>query len=400
MKILLKDVIALITDCKELFCSYFMKTILFWMCEEFPSSKWKPENLIFCFMRCLRRLIYCVEYKVCPHYFIPENNLFENKIQGHAQERLLNNLYILNSYGWKCILFSDQISHFNVLASDISKETSYSYAKFVERLLNSHTFNIDIFGSFFCLVLEKVIYKVLSSKSSKIKYLYTFYLSSLCSASWRSLPVEDMSSNKSTYKRFTTSISTLLFNTRHDAVSGWLMLASFFYKRKQYNTALHILQYSLLKCSPEKLHQFMQFSDIHYELFNLHLFSNMACVQVCKYLLLGFVFIKNLQPDELHMLEEYFLPPTVYAHFLRLLCYYNLKNSRQCWNSLCDLQLAIEDNYFISNPVLKSTFYNILGIGVHLLGDIETAIQAFVYSIELFPDQKNNKAFQILSLIR
>ncbi|XP_052075889.1 nucleotidyltransferase MB21D2-like [Mytilus californianus] len=94
LKILLKDVIALDRECKELLYSYFMKTILFWICEELPLSIWKPENLIFCYMRCFRRHIYCVEYTVCPHYFIPENNLFENKIYGHAQEILLNKLYI------------------------------------------------------------------------------------------------------------------------------------------------------------------------------------------------------------------------------------------------------------------------------------------------------------------
>ncbi|XP_052076204.1 uncharacterized protein LOC127714220 [Mytilus californianus] len=47
LKILLKFVIVLDKDCKELLCSYFMKTILFWICEELPSSIWKPENLMY-----------------------------------------------------------------------------------------------------------------------------------------------------------------------------------------------------------------------------------------------------------------------------------------------------------------------------------------------------------------
>ncbi|XP_052077029.1 uncharacterized protein LOC127715050 isoform X1 [Mytilus californianus] len=212
MKILLKDVIALDVDCKELLCSYFMKTILFWICEELPLSIWKPENLISCYMRCFRRLIYCVEYKVCPHYFMPENNLFENKIRGQAQETLLNKLYILNSYGWQCVLLSDQISNLNALASGKSKETNYLYAKSVERLLNSHMFFCDFLGSTVYFLLEKVIYKVLSSKSSKIKNLYTYYLSKLCCKSERFLPLEDMSCNKSNYKGYNTYISTLLLH--------------------------------------------------------------------------------------------------------------------------------------------------------------------------------------------
>ncbi|XP_052076604.1 uncharacterized protein LOC127714574 [Mytilus californianus] len=401
MKILLKDVIALDIDCKELLCSYFMKTILFWICEELPLSKWKPENLIFCYMRCFRRLIYCVEYKVCPHYFIPENNLFENKIQGQAQETLLNKLYILKSYGWQCILLSDQISNLNVLASDKSKETRYLDAMSVKRLLDSQTLSCDIFLNIVHSVLEKVIYKVLSTKSSKIKYLSTYYLSKFCFKSERFLQLEDMSCNKSIYKEYNSYISTLLLKTRHDAVSGWLMLASFFYKRKQYKTALHIIQYSLLKCTPEKLHPFMQFSDIHCELVNVPVFSEMTYVQLCKYLLLDLVIFKicKLQPDELQKEIYELIPPIVYSHFLRFLCHYHLKNSRQCWDSLRDLQLTIDENYFIATPIFKATSFYILGRSFQLLGDIESASQAFLQSIELNPYKRYNSSFRKVSLI-
>ncbi|XP_076072060.1 cyclic GMP-AMP synthase-like receptor 2 [Mytilus galloprovincialis] len=84
LKILLKDVINIYS--KALLCSYFLKTIIFWVSEELQPSVWTPEHLIPCFMKCFRRLIYCVNYSVCPHYFIPENNLFENKIEGIEQQ--------------------------------------------------------------------------------------------------------------------------------------------------------------------------------------------------------------------------------------------------------------------------------------------------------------------------
>ncbi|VDI49266.1 cyclic GMP-AMP synthase, partial [Mytilus galloprovincialis] len=114
LKIVLKDVLAIHSECKDLLCSYFLKTIMFWISEELPLSIWKPNNLIPCFMRCYKRLIYCVEHSVCLHYFIPENNLFENKIEGRSREILLEKLSTLHSYGWQCVLFSDQISNFHV----------------------------------------------------------------------------------------------------------------------------------------------------------------------------------------------------------------------------------------------------------------------------------------------
>ncbi|XP_063409072.1 uncharacterized protein LOC134692546 [Mytilus trossulus] len=57
LKIILKDVISNDSECKDLLCSYFLKTIMFWISEELPSSVWKPDNLITCFMRCFSRLV-------------------------------------------------------------------------------------------------------------------------------------------------------------------------------------------------------------------------------------------------------------------------------------------------------------------------------------------------------
>ncbi|XP_076071372.1 uncharacterized protein LOC143042796 [Mytilus galloprovincialis] len=378
-----------------------MKTILFWICEELPLSLWKPENLISCYMRCFRRLIYCAEYACCPHYFIPENNLFGNKIHGKAQKLLLNRLYILNSYGWQCILLSDQISKLYAVPSDSSMETSYSYPKSVQRLLNSDMLILETATNPFKFLIERVIYKVLLGKSSTIKYIYAYYMSIFCGQSDRYVPLGDISCNTSTYKEYNTYISALLLYTRHDATSGWLMLSTFFYKRKQYHTALHNIQYSVLKCTPEKLYYSMQLSDIHNALLNLHVFRNMPIVQLWKFLLVGFICIRKseLQPDELQTVERNRFPPIVYAHFLRFLCHYHLKNSRQCLDSLKELQFTIEGNYFTSGDVFKGISYNILGIGFQLLGYREAARQSFIQSIELFPNEKHNSAFRKLSLL-
>lgn len=125
IKTLLKYVIVQDFPCKDWLCSYYIKTILFRISEELPASIWKPKHLITCFMRCFKRLIYCVEYSVCPHYFIPDNNLFEQKMKGNAKEILLNKLYILSSFGWECSRFSDLINKFEKLEQQIHKKASY-----------------------------------------------------------------------------------------------------------------------------------------------------------------------------------------------------------------------------------------------------------------------------------
>ncbi|XP_071126849.1 uncharacterized protein [Mytilus edulis] len=402
MKILLKDVIAADVNCRDLLCSYFLKTLMFWVSEELPTSIWKPANLIFCFLRCFHRLLYCVKFSVCPHYFIPENNLFENKIKGRARDTLLNKLYILKSYGWQCIIFSDQIPSYHRLSTYINKEPSCLNVSILKKLFTFINYNADCFLNP-DIKLENRVHMVLPILSSKIKYLYLYYMSKFCSKSSHFPAYTNKFGNKSTYKQYNTCVSTLLQNTQHDAVSGWLMLASFFYGTKQYNLALDILKYSLSKCSPEKLNLAANCSSFKREVLNLNLFRNMPYDQLSKFMMVNLLDIpinSILIPTELMIeVEENLIPPVVYVHALRFLCHYHLMNTAGCCNSLRDLQLTIEKDYFIGHAYGKSVSYNILGITFQLLGDIESARKAFMQSIQIRPRSNQNSAFRRLSLI-
>lgn len=88
-------------------------------------------------MRCLGRLIYCVEYSVCLNYFIPEYNLFENRIEGHARKTLLEKLHFLYRYSWRCILFSDQVSDFHVSMWITHIEPNVLYIFVFQKILKS-----------------------------------------------------------------------------------------------------------------------------------------------------------------------------------------------------------------------------------------------------------------------
>lgn len=180
---------------------------------------------------------------------------------------------------------------------------------------------------------------------------------------------------------------------------------SLFFKTKQYNSALHIINYALSKCTPEKAYPFTNLSNENCKLLNLHSFRNMTIVQLRKLLLLDFVcFVYNsvLIPDELQIEVEkdgYLIQPEVYAHFLRFLIYFHQQNTSQYRNSLRDLQMTIQDNRFIENSLWKAFSYNILGIGFHLLQNMDLAKQSFLQSIESCPDKDLNSAFRRLALI-
>ncbi|XP_076071843.1 uncharacterized protein LOC143043413 [Mytilus galloprovincialis] len=411
LKILLKDVIATYTECEDLLCSYFLKTIMLWISEELPQSIWKPENLIHCLMRCLKRLIYSVDYSICLHYFIPENNLFENKIEGRARRILLDKLYNLHSYGWRCLLFSGQLSNFQVSMwmSPIEPHTLHTIdlAKTVNSKFLDVTYNLTNAFEQDTIVYQRGIHQIISCHQSAQKYLTTYYLSVLCGQYAQNVQLNSSrNSNKHQYKQYKSCLCTVLQNIYHDSVSGWLMLASFFYKVKQYNNALHIIAYSISKCTSEKVCRFMDMSGSHYRFSDLQLFQKTSIVQLWKMMLIDYLkFTRNsrLIPNELQMEVEhrvYRISSIVYAYFLKILCHYHLNNVRQCQDCLRTLQIIIDENYFIEyKKLFHYKSYKILGIALQIVGDSESSQQAFMQSAKIEPNQKYNTSVKRLTFM-
>ncbi|XP_052078279.1 uncharacterized protein LOC127716194 [Mytilus californianus] len=281
LKILLKDVIATYNECDNLLCSYFLKTVIFWISEELLQSIWKPGNLIHCFIRCLSRLIYTVDYSVCLHDFIPENNMFENKIEGRARGILLQKFYTLHSYGWRCMLFSDQLSNFHVSMWMVDIAPLVLHSDIVEKILNSRLLNAMLFipGA---NIYKPVIHQIVSCDQSSNKYLHIFHMSLLCAQYAQSLPLNSNSvNNKYQYLEYNSCRCTLLQNIYHDAVSGWVMLASFFCKTKQNGKDLYVIMYSISKFTPEKLYWLMGMSDNNYRSLEIKSFKK-SIVQLLK----------------------------------------------------------------------------------------------------------------------
>ncbi|XP_052060747.1 uncharacterized protein LOC127701023 [Mytilus californianus] len=394
LKIILKDVITSYSECKDLLCSYFLKTIIFWLSEELPQSVWKPGNIIPCFMRCFNRLVYCVENSVCLHYFIPENNMFENKIEGRAREILLEKLYTLHSYGWRCIFLSSQISKFDVSMWNIPIEPQTLYVQEIDKFMKSKLLN----SAYIALQSVKSIFnnriiQRFSCQQSSLKHVYKYCISNVCHLDAQFIALDrTLCENKYQYIQYKSCLSILLRNVHHDVVSGWLMVASFFYKTKQYNTALHFIIYSVSKCTTEKLHHCMTMSDIHIHLLKLQTFLKNSFVCLLKVMFVDnvqFEMNSTLIPDELQMDESnriHHFPSAAYAYFLKFLCHYHLNNVKLCQNSLHVLQLIVKENFLIADMRHKGEAFNLLGVALHIFGDKESARKVFLHSAEYFPD--------------
>ena len=395
MKILLKDVIDSDDDCKGLLCSYYIKNIIFWVSEELPLSLWQPENLIYCFMSCFERLLYCVEYSMCPHYFIPEINMFENKIEGHERQVLLGRLNVLYSYGWRCILMSKQLSKYRV-STHSRVVPSDERVEYIKDMLCTMCV---------CLRLIETGGKLCPRcQSPKLQSYFHYFMSLKCNESAQHISVGGRNRNKTQYNQYRTCLSYLLYSLHHDSVSGWLMLASFYYRMKHYNTALNITTYAVSKCTTEKVYHQIKLSSEQYALIKTKTIQSMSITRVLKLLLVKIVGLarhSTLIPEELELEvanRVYSLPPVVYSHFLRFLCYYHLNNVNLCYNALVDLQLTISEDYFILNNMQRSRSYNCLGVAFQLIGNHEMAELSFLQAVEL--DATDNRASQRLYMMQ
>ncbi|KAL3859566.1 hypothetical protein ACJMK2_009782 [Sinanodonta woodiana] len=80
---------------KNVLTSYHWKTCMFYMIESTPTDMWQPQNLLHCIELCFMKMCTWVEELNCPNYFIPAENMFLEKVNGHVQRKLSNMLHDL-----------------------------------------------------------------------------------------------------------------------------------------------------------------------------------------------------------------------------------------------------------------------------------------------------------------
>ena len=59
-------------------CSFYVKTLFLWQCEERFGEYWRPTNMIQAAVDVITRLIQCLENHCLENYFVPENNIIDH----------------------------------------------------------------------------------------------------------------------------------------------------------------------------------------------------------------------------------------------------------------------------------------------------------------------------------
>lgn len=148
---------------------------------------------------------------------------------------------------------------------------------------------------------------------------------------------------------------------------------------RQYNVALKLIDYVLSKCTPDLLpagqsNYVGNINNYTYNLFskiNFHDKMKLATVHNVVYLTNS-----SILPKELQFIGNHCIPPVVFAHCLRFLCYHHLCDNINRQQALRDLQSTVQYRYFIQENLLQVSL-KVLGICFQISGDTHSAYQCY-----------------------
>lgn len=357
LKLVLKEILDKDNDA-HLICSYFLKTIMFWVVEETSSSNWIPQNLLLCFQMCIRRLIKFVKEENCPNYFVISNNIFHERINSSNKENLLRVLYNIANNGWQWMMETQTLKRYPYF---ISGETNKMKEKLKEEI--SQKEQLDIFNLVYQIVFRyrQHICFIMSRVSPMNKHL----LSTMCKVPLirqKTLPVlchyidtdSQNLGNKALYTLRKLHMQFLVMASTDDILCGKVLLASWLYQQGKHNECLNVTDICLQNLDLGIMHENKRIMKT--ELYEVICTNDIPNIQYLSSSDLMFPFESSIIVRELaeifgrnstKIFYQYKTPityycPRNYMYFLRCLCYFKLGDAVKCeyayteMNSVCE----------------------------------------------------------------
>ncbi|XP_063406723.1 uncharacterized protein LOC134690662 [Mytilus trossulus] len=387
LKLTLQRIVNTNDDVKDLLCSYFLKTALFWVSEEVDIDTFQLPKLFICFSLCLNKLILWVNNCYCPNYFIPEQNMFLGKIDIHNNNSLLS---VLNSIKYSGIngLMQNLFHSYNC---NISCYPSYSeHSEQSEILLDFLFYRTTTIFMNPGIELMSKYHKVLSFIESLQNSETTLFNIDVCKFHYATInqyTAQLLPSPKTININNKNSICTsyhrhLQDGIKRDAVTGWLLYASFYYVTEQYNVTLRLTEYVLSKYSPDMVKLGMNYSseaDINDYKHNVHsLMTLNARMKTVVEDNIMYLPHSSLIPQELELEVKdsvFIIPPGILSHCLRFLCYHHIGdtfNRQRTLHHLFSLQSSTPKHAKVFSYILT-----LFGVCCEISGDNDTAFHCY-----------------------
>ncbi|XP_071150507.1 uncharacterized protein [Mytilus edulis] len=402
LKIFLREIINNENIFNKELCSYYMKTILFWILEEVDHSYWTKENLLRCFRLCIQRLHYFVWSFYIPNYFIPEHNMIEGRFSEHVQKQL--EVYIsklLKGDIWKVLLSSMSLSDLRHNMCCISKPL-HVISELEKTLM---TTNIPYMAQFRFTAKKSLnffIYRIQNEYfPTALKNIYTLALIELCKYKAISIKIRSVNSlhnsNKHYYSQYKQCLFHLLLNLNSDAVSGWLLLGTFFFSCQEYRKMTEVINLSEELLSRELYD--LPFFDYTPTLKRIDSKALTNCRSFLKNL--RHTFIKSYAFDKISDEEDSFIfdkdlilsfaalvccgSPAVYLRYLTFLKLYKQNQIEKMMSSFLLLKEAFEKTIPQSHVLYGANCMNLINAQL-LIGDEDyrTTARKYVLNLQSF----------------
>ncbi|XP_063412295.1 uncharacterized protein LOC134695050 [Mytilus trossulus] len=405
LKIVLKEIFNKVNIFNKLLCSYYLKTVLFWVLEEVDHQYWVPENLLRCFSLCLQRLHYFISCNYIPNYFIPEHNKIEgrfSKITGKELGMFAEKLLIKNI--WKVLLSID-------LLSDLRRDTCYVskplkvISEFDKTIIAMKIPDCTQWiEDISCRSLSFFVHRIRNENCETFfKNIYATALLDLCkrkaiSIKMRSINSQNIS-NKFYYSKYKQCLFHLLLNLSGDAVSGWLLLATFFYSCQEYRKMNVLLQLSeeIISRDIYTVSILGDLSAVKQTTFEKKLVPSKQFLKRLRHSVIryfnvqkneqnadSFIFHQDLSIDG----EDFFMgTPLVFIRYLTFLYFYRQNNTEGMNSAIMMLREAVEKSPQLDASSITRNYW-FLGHALSFINDniierIET-IRSMISAVKPF----------------
>ena len=402
LKLLLKEVIKKNKNVDKLFCSYFLKTVIFWLSEELEQNVWTPQNLLHCFMLCLKRLIYWITCRYLPNYFIPQHNMIDRRIPGQSRDELLSLFHSLYDMGWGCLMLCDSLKHFSYFEiglNSINIPTIYTeFEKAVFPLLGilryfmaAHVYKLHFSMRRCCIKIKN---RKLYFNTRRLYFIIFLYLNSKIT---EILFVKQCkSNNKHNYFQTKQILSHCIIDTKTCALSGWVLLGFHFYLTKRNNAALHVLEYAKSLIS---LGQFPVNFDSHIPIRDMlsntnreygfiNIFRRMKLKTTKMIILATEETDQSFITDELLQrypgIRDIVCPPGVLLYYLMFIYYHRLNDISRRQNCLHDLMLYVTTESTNFSPMLQFFSFSYLRRAFDIISDTDGVYNCEIMILEIF----------------
>ncbi|XP_062584992.1 uncharacterized protein LOC134246631 [Saccostrea cucullata] len=406
-----------LSDEDKLLCSYHMKTAVFWVIQQNTLQQWCPQNLLECFWNCYKLILKWVYDRVCPNFFIPQNNMFLSKVHGEAQHQLFIRLYGLYENGLAFLLHSPSIRSCNInvlynprLSICTNENTLISETRFDKELWREiHTIIIIVVMGISCVnrvvdlcgfyvtclhTIEQMIdlplltqYQVVMlQKLTAIVIQKTAFILHIATYT---------NENKLWYRADKISCHMVKLAAKFGCITDMLYIAMYYYKTLGYMEALSIIEMIKVKLAQPYV---MYLSNVDTKMYTEAVGGQSWSTKIKKavdrdiQLDNDIHYINELVPEQQSALQNsrpsLRIPLFVLLYMLEILCYRHVDTSR-IQTALDDLQTLVHHDQGQLIPLLyRDISWQILGICQQVTGNLQAALYSYQQSLRHEPFHK------------